>query len=148
MSIYDEYGLELESENYGADPELNPHKKSKVIVKKKGGFLGKVISLLLGIVIGAGGVVGGVAGVGYYAVSTPVKDVMGTVGNLTGTNINYTEYISEEYAKGTVIDLVGETVKIAQNFAGGKGCLNDLVKISPFVGTAFDPLFKILQGYG
>ena len=46
------------NEDFDEEPE--------VIVKKKGGLLGKVVSLLLGVVIGAVGALGGTAGLGYY----------------------------------------------------------------------------------
>ena len=57
--LYEDYGLEIEPDNFGADPQLTPQKTTVI---KKGGILGKVVALALGFTIGAGGVIGGVAG--------------------------------------------------------------------------------------
>ena len=146
MSIYDEYGLEVEAENYGADPDLNP--KPKVIVKKKRGVLGKILCLLLGVVIGAGGVVGGVAGVGYFAVTTPVNEVITTINGLLGTNINYADFINEEYATKNVLELVGDVTEIAGKFANQTAALDDLNAISPLIGQGVDVLIDEIEVLG
>lgn len=143
--LYEDYGLEIESDNFGADPDLTPKKPTVV---KKGGVLGKVVALLLGFVIGAGGVIGGVVGAGYYVVSKPVKETVGTVNNLTGLGINYADFITEEYASKTVIQLVGVVGEVAAKFGSGAGTLGDLNNISPVVGKALDPVLETVSGYG
>ncbi|MBO5458236.1 MAG: hypothetical protein J6A24_04695 [Clostridia bacterium] len=145
MSDLEEYGLEMEPDQHGADPELMP---SKPVVVKKSGVGGKILALALGFVIGAGGVIGGVAGAGYWAVTQPVQDVLDTVNNMTGAGIDFSQYINPEYAKLKIMDLVGEIATVAGKFASGQGCLNDLAAISPYVGTALDPLLETLDGFG
>lgn len=145
MSDLEEYGLEMEPDNYGADPDLMPTKPVRV---KKSGIGGKILALALGFVMGAGGVIGGVAGAGYWVASQPVQDTLDTVNGLTGANIDFSQYISPEYAKLKIMELVGEITTVASNFASGKGCLNDLAKISPYVGTVLDPLLTTLEEFG
>lgn len=145
MSDLEEYGLEMEPDNYGADPDLMPKKSVPI---KKSGIGGKILALALGFVMGAGGVIGGVAGAGYWVVNQPVQDTLDTVNGLTGANIDFSQYISPEYAKLKVMKLVGEITAVASSFASCQGCLNDLAKISPYVGTALDPLLTTLEGFG
>ncbi len=145
MSDLEEYGLEMEPDNHGADPELMP---SKPVVVKKSGVGGKILALALGFVIGAGGVIGGVAGAGYWAVTQPVQDVLDTVNTMTGAGVDFSQYINPEYAKLTIMNLVGEIATVAGKFASGQGCFNDLAAISPYVGTALDPLLETLDGFG
>ena len=145
MSDLEEYGLEMEPDNHGADPELMP---SKPVVVKKSGIGGKILALAHGFVIGAGGVIGGVAGAGYWAVTQPVQDVLDTVNTMTGAGVDFSQYINPEYAKLTIMNLVGEIATVAGKFASGQGCFNDLAAISPYVGTALDPLLETLDGFG
>lgn len=145
MSDLEEYGLEMEPDNYGADPDLMPKKSVPI---KKSGIGGKLLALALGFVMGAGGVIGGVAGAGYWVVNQPVQDTLDTVNGLTGANIDFSQYISPEYAKLKVMNLIGEITAVASSFASGQGCLNDLAKISPYVGTMLDPLLTTLEGFG
>ncbi len=143
--LYNDYGLEVETDNMGADPQLMPQKTTVV---KKGGALGKVVALLLGFVIGAGGIVGGVAGAGYWVATKPLQNTFDTVNNLTGAGIDFNQFVSKDYAQLKVIDLVGELAKVAEDFANQKGTLNHLAKISPYVSTALDPVLETVKGYG
>ena len=83
--LYEDYGLEIEPDNFGADPQLTPQKVTPV---KKGGLLGKVVALGLGIVIGAGSIVGSVAGAGYMIANQSIKDTVGMVNNFTNLGIS------------------------------------------------------------
>ena len=145
--LYEDYGLEVESDNFGADPQLTPQKTTVV---KKGGILGKVVALLLGFTIGAGGVIGGVAGAGYFVASQPIKNTVGEVNNLLNEDdkIDYTQFLTEEYAGKTVLEIVKEIPEIAKKFQNGTGTLNDLNNISPLVGDAVDKIVDLVKGYG
>ena len=123
------------------DPFMAPKKKG-------GGVLGKVLCLVLGFVVGVGGTIGGVAGAGYYVATRPVKDTINTIGGLVGSEIKYQNFITEEYAQLTIAQLVGNVANVAQKFASGEGCLNDLNAISPMVSTSIDPLLKTIEEYG
>lgn len=144
----EEYGLEMESDHFSTpmgrptppDPMLQP--------RKKGGALGKVICLVLGFVLGVGGTVGGVAGAGYMVATQRIKDTIGTIGGLVGTEIKYQDFITEKYAEQTIMGAIGEISKVAQKFSTGEGCLNDLNDISPLVSTSIDPLLKTLTDFG
>ena len=118
-----------------------PAKAAKVAKPKKqrapstGG--GKVGAVLLGVLIGFVGTVGGIAGGGYiFATTATVKSVTETVGNMTGSEIKYQEYITEEYAQKTIIDLVGSVQTLANEFSKGEASFNTLNNISPKVAEA------------
>ena len=68
--------------------DLDVEQRTRVIVKKKGGLLGKLVALFLGIIIGIVGGLGGVAYAGYYiATQVKIKDAADTVTNLSGMEI-------------------------------------------------------------
>lgn len=147
-NFLEEYGLEMESDHFSApmgrptppDPMLQP--------RKKGGALGKVLCLVLGFVLGVGGTVGGVAGAGYMVATQRIKDTIGTIGGLVGTEIKYQDFITEKYAEQTIMGAIREISKVAQKFSTGEGCLNDLNDISPLVSTSIEPLLKTLTDFG
>ena len=126
--------------------------KPRVIVKKKGGLLGKLVALFLGIVIGIVAGAGGVVGAGYYiATQMKIKDVANTVSGLTGMQIPLSDYLSDEYADKTLVGLFDGTMQAVTNISEGKGTLGDLNDISPIVKTALEQeggLVDILTSYG
>lgn len=99
----------------------------EVVVVKKGGFFGKFICLLLGVVLGVGATVGGV-----YAATTivTVKDAA-SIANVKPETLH--KYLGEEYAEKTVAELIGPVGKAFIGFATGEGTLRDLAEISPAV---------------
>lgn len=120
-------------------------KKERVIAT--GG--GKVGAVLLGVLIGFVGTVGGIVGGGFiFANTATVESVTTTVGNITGTEINYQEYITEEYAKKTIVELVGSVQTLAEDLQKPEACFNTLNKVSPKVSTTVEELIKTLQEYG
>ena len=113
------------NEDFDEEPE--------VIVKKKGGLLGKVVSLLLGVVIGAVGALGGTAGLGYYLATKKTIDEV-----LDYANVNeslYNEYISSEYTSKTLLDAILTAANVLIGFKDGTGTLGDLAAISPLIET-------------
>ena len=124
-------------------------RERKTKVTKKGGAGGKIICLLLGFILGVVGTVGGVGGLGYYAVATvSIKDAVGTVNNLAGTNIEYTDYINEEYGNGTTLSLILDVADAVKNIQGEKSSLATFDKISPLVGKNVQKLIDSVSGYG
>ena len=124
-------------------------RERKTKVTKKGGAGGKIICLLLGFILGVVGTVGGVGGLGYYAVATvSIKDAVGTVNNLAGTNIEYTDYINEEYGNGTTLSLILDVADAVKNIQGEKSSLETFNKISPLVGKNVQKLIDSVSGYG
>ncbi|MBQ8374665.1 MAG: hypothetical protein IJX98_03695 [Clostridia bacterium] len=117
--------------------------------KKKGGFLGKLVSLLLGFILGVVSTLGGIVGLGYVLVSqVTVKDAVNTANDLTGANINYLDYITEEYANNSILGLVGVIGEVAADFSSGEGSFEDLEKISPMVRTGVEEMAKSLSDFG
>ncbi len=95
--------------------------------KKKGGFLGKFIALLLGFILGIIAGLGGLVGAGYYIAKkkTP-KDLFALA------KVDYSSYLTEEYATKTVWDMLGATWNAVKGL-GGNGTLGELAAISPLV---------------
>ena len=95
--------------------EDTPKKKKKKKNKKGGGFLGKFLCLLLGFLLGIIAVVGGVIGVGYYAVTQPIDKTLEKVESWTGMDLYETLFgedgeagiLNPKYAELKVLDLVG-----------------------------------------
>ncbi len=129
--------------------QMNPRQRERMRPRKKGGVGGKVLAAGLGFLFGIIATVGGVAGAGYYIASTfTVKDTINKVNELAGTNIDYKEYVTDKYASQTVIGLVGELKKVADDMQKNGGSFEKLNEISPTVATAIDNLAKILKDYG
>ena len=118
------------------EEEYELEREPKVIVKKKGGFLGKFLALLLGLILGlvagAGGLVGGI----YLLVAKmKIGGAVNTVNSITGLGIDYTQYIDGSYGEKTVLNLVGDALSTVKKISSGEGTLNDLNAISPMVAT-------------
>lgn len=109
----------------------------QVIVQKKGGFLGKFIALLLGLILGIASAFGGVAAIAYFV---PIKDGINTVGNLTNTDINYKDFITEEYGDKSIVEAITSLSKLAQK--GDGLTFNDLNSVSPQVEKAIENLVE------
>ena len=111
------------------------------------GIGGKIIALSLGFVIGAGSVIGGVAGLGYWAVKRPIKDVEGLVQNAV-PSLDLSKYLTSEYYNGTVLDLLGGVKQAISDISSGKGGFDALAKISPAVKTSVRDLAKKVKELG
>ena len=131
--------------------DLGGSKKSPTIVKK-GGWLGRIVALLLGVVIGVVASLGGLVGAGYFIVTqSKIKDTANTVGSLAGIEISLSDYLSDEYAEKTVLGLIEGITAAATKISDGTGTLGDLNKISPFVGTFLKEqsgVIDLLASYG
>lgn len=95
--------------------------------KKKGGFFGKFIALLLGFILGIIAGLGGLVGAGYYIAKkkTP-KDLFDLA------KVDYSSYLTEEYATKTVWDMLGATWGAVKGLSGN-GTFGNLAAISPLV---------------
>lgn len=109
------------------------------VFEKKGGVLGKVISLLLGVVLGVGGTVGGVAAVAVYL---PVQKVA------SYANINLTDYLSAEYASQTLFGMAKDLVVTVQDLMKGDTCLKDFEKITPKVDEVAKRIVDTIGKFG
>ncbi|MBR2023747.1 MAG: hypothetical protein IJ996_04460 [Clostridia bacterium] len=123
-------------------------------VKKSGGFLGKLIAVLLGLIIGVMAGAGGIVGIGYILVAkTKIKTNMNTVNGFVDPDINYADYINGKYGEETLVTLVGDTIAAIQSVAKSEGSLNTLNEISPLIGKMVvgedgnSGLVKLLQDY-
>lgn len=111
----------------------------RVIYKKSGGFLGKFVALLLGIIIGIAAGLGGLVGAGWYLYKKmPIEQGFDTANGFLPEGmdkIDYTQYIDGSYGQKTIEALVGDVMNAAKEIADGTGTLNTLNAISPYVRT-------------
>ncbi len=122
--LLEEYGLEQESK-FSTEPKLpDPTDKPKK-VKKGGGWLGRIVAFLLGIVI----TLGACAGAIYAVITQPVRKLTGLAGMDFETQVK-DNILSEEYGDKTLLQLGQDalTAAIAKDLAG-------LNKVFPKVGV-------------
>ena len=62
------------------------HEEPEVV--KKGGFLGKLVALLLGAVLGLLGFFGGIVGAGYYIGTQPINQAVTSIDSIAVTNLS------------------------------------------------------------
>lgn len=143
------------------DLELEREKQRPVEVVKKGGWLGKIVALLLGIILGFVGCFGAIAAVVYYFIGVmKIEEGAGYLKGVLGDDFDYTDYIAGEYGDKTTLDLILSTTTAAQSVLDGTGTLNTLNDIYPFLYTvvagaedadpnaAFNGIVPMLKQYG
>lgn len=118
--------------------------RERVIIKKKGSFFGRLLLFLFAFILGAVGSLGAVVGVGYYlSTKKTVKEVFDYTG------LDYSAYVTEEYAQKTVFNAIKDAYTDAQALTGEDACIDDLNKISPMVGKQAEAMAKALyESYG
>ncbi len=121
-------------------------RQPRVIVKRKGGFFGKLFCLLLGFILGVVSVVGGVAGVGYYFVNQKVSDVDEMAGD--SLPVELSALLSDEYYEGTVLNLLGGIAGVSEEIASGQGSFETIYQISPAIKTTVDSLAAQIKALG
>lgn len=114
--------------------------------RKKGGFWGKFLAVLLGFLFGIIATIGSIAAIGYALFAKiKIKDGISSVNKITGSDIDYKEYITDEYAEKTISALLSDLSSLVSEFQGGKGSLSSLNKISPQVETQVTKIADALQ---
>ena len=122
---------------------------AKVKVVRKGGFFGKLIALLLGIIIGIVAGLGGLAAIIYYAFGVlTIGEVFGYVENATTMDIPEEEYVGADYLDKSLIDALSEVATVITGIGGGTNTFGDLAKISPYVGDSIGGLADVFTEYG
>ena len=124
-------------------------------VVKKGGFLGKLVALLLGFVMGFLGLFGGIGAAGMYLGSMPLNEAATTIDSYTGLGLSALLFGTENeqgvldaaYADKYVKDLFEDTVAAITNLANG-GTLNDFNTITPKVEELINKLLETTDKYG
>ncbi len=111
--------------------------RERIVVKKKGSFLGRLLLFLIAFILGAVASLGGVVGVGYYlSTHKTVKEVFNYAG------LDYSTYITEEYAEKTVLDAVKSVYADAQALVSPETSIDDLNTISPYLGEKLSEAVK------
>ena len=125
--------------NASAEPE----------VIKKGGVVGKIVALLLGIIIGITAGLGGLAGAIYHVVvNVPVDDAVDTIEDITKTEIDISQVLTEEFSALTVWGIVGEIQAMSKEFAAGTGSFATLGRISPAVQKSVEQITETVAKFG
>ncbi len=130
------------------DIDYETNKKPRVKVVKKGSFFGKLLAVFLGFLLGIISCLGGIVGIGYYVVGVmKIEDGAETM-NGFGLDFDYTDYINASFGDKTLIDYITAVTGVVGEIAEGKGTLNDLNELSPYVKTllAGDPSISAAQG--
>ena len=120
----------------GINIEVEIEKEPAPAPRKKGGFLGKLVALILGFLLGLVAGVGGLAGGIYMLVTkTKLQTAVNTANIFLPKDLDLTKYLDESYGEKTVLNLVGETVAVIKKIQSGEATLNDFNAISPMVET-------------
>lgn len=105
-----------------------------VIHKKKGGFFGKIIALLLGLILGFIACIGAIAGIAYYVFGiATIKDLEAYLKSALGDEFTYTDYVDETYGDSTLLVLLQASMGALSSVTTGDGTLNTINDIYPFV---------------
>ena len=129
----EEEKIEIEDDT-PAPKQENPKKErsTKGRVRKKGGWLGKIIALFLGIIIGIGGGLGGVGGLAYYfATKKTIRQTSDFVTSISGFDVPLSEFLTDDYADKMLLNAVKDAYGVILNVTNGTGTFDDLCKISP-----------------
>ena len=103
--------------------------EERVVYKKKGGFIGKLITFLLAFILGIIAGIGGLVGAGYFVTKKKtVKELFGYA------KADYSAFVGEDYAQKTVWDAIGSAFTTLKGFSGGTTTFNDLNAILNFLG--------------
>ena len=139
----------LKNESNSLDNQRRERRgKRKTYGKKGSSFFVKFLCVFIGFVIGFVGSIGGVAGLGYYAVTkVKVRDAVAALGNV-GVQFEYTDYLREEYGNQTTLELIMTIADVSKELIGGSGTLNSLDQISPAVGKNVQKLIDKVSEYG
>lgn len=90
--------------------------------RKKGGFWGKFLAVLLGFLFGIIATIGSIAAIGYALFAKiKIKDGISSVNKITGSDIDYKEYITDEYAEKTISALFERPLLPRFRISGRKG---------------------------
>lgn len=92
---------------------------------------------------------GGLAGLGYvlYA-KIKIAEGFKVVNKITGSDIDYTEYITEEYAQKTIAELMKDLGALSSDFQNQTASLSSLEKFSPKVRETAESIVKKISEYG
>lgn len=117
--------------------------------RRGGGFWGKFLAVFLGFLFGIICTLGGLAGLGYvlYA-KIKIAEGFKAVNKITGSDIDYSEYITEEYAQKTIAELMKDLGALSSDFQNQTASLSSLEKFSPKVRETAESIVKKISEYG
>lgn len=117
--------------------------------RRGGGFWGKFLAVFLGFLFGIICTLGGLAGLGYvlYA-KIKIAEGFKAVNKITGSDIDYTEYITEEYAQKTIAELMKDLGALSSDFQNQTASLSSLEKFPPKVRETAESIVKKISEYG
>lgn len=117
--------------------------------RRGGGFWGKFLAVFLVFLFGIICTLGGLAGLGYvlYA-KIKIAEGFKAVNKITGSDIDYTEYITEEYAQKTIAELMKDLGALSSDFQNQTASLSSLEKFSPKVRETAESIVKKISEYG
>ena len=122
---------------------------------KNNGILTRILSVILGFILGVAGTIGGVVGVGYYIGSQPLDEAATTIDGFTSMGLSDLLFgtgenngvLDENYANKYVKDLLSDTASAIKGISDG-GTLTDFNEISPKVEELVSKLLERTDAYG
>lgn len=114
-----------------------------------GGFTARCIAILIGFVLGIVGTLGGIGAGGYFVLKNyTIREAADTVGDMTGTNFDITDYLAEKYADQTFLEFFQNFSEITDKVTGSGASLATLSEISPYVATLADGITDYISEFG
>ncbi|MBQ2768381.1 MAG: hypothetical protein IJF44_00200 [Clostridia bacterium] len=145
---------------YEDDTYESKQKRKRQRPKKKGRWLGRIICLFLGFILGIGGTVGAVVGIGYWAWNQPLEKTVNKIDSLAGTNLYASLFgetdengnfkagiLHKDYASAKVKELVSDVSDVFGGISDEGTSLADFNNISPKTGEAVEKLLSALEKY-
>ncbi|MBR2341239.1 MAG: hypothetical protein IKA72_02385, partial [Clostridia bacterium] len=128
---------------------MRKQQKPRVIVKRKGGFLGKLVAFLLGMVFGVVAFFGGIGVVVYGVLNKPVDETYNSI-EQAGFDIpgELSDYLSADFATLTLGQAFATIGQTAGGLVSGGSTLADLVAISPILGEQIGGWSDSLSEFG
>ena len=117
-------------------------------------ILGMILCFILGLIIGAAGLAGGVLGAGGYIFNQPINETVSLVdkyipADLYGMLFGSDEkdgLLNEKYASMKIVEIIGDTFGAVTDFTKG-GSLDSLNEVSPKVGALVEKVLKKAEEY-
>ncbi len=145
---------------YEDDTYERKQKRKAQRPKKKGRWLGRIICLFLGFILGLGGCVGAVVGIGYWALNQPLEKTVNKIDSFAGTDLYSSLFgttdengnfkagiLHQDYANAKVKELISDVSDVFGGISDEGTSLADFNKISPKTGEAVEKLLNSLSKY-
>ncbi len=140
--------------NFMPDPFENNSYDYYTPTKSGGGFIGKFVAFLLGIIFFIGGAVATTVAVGSWVLGSPIGETVnkfdsnGEIYKLLFGDGEKLGYLDKTYETKKIMDLVTDIGSAATDLASGNASLKTISKIIPKTKDLVDTLVESISGIG